>query len=152
MSGLPLRSALAPMREADLETVSAVESRLYEFPWTSGNFRDSLAAAHSCWVCRAGGELQAYAVVMIAAGEAHLLNLSVASAWQGQGLGQAMLDFVIGLAGERNCRRLLLEVRPSNGQARRLYKKNAFVPLGVRKNYYPASSGREDALLLERAL
>jgi [ribosomal protein S18]-alanine N-acetyltransferase len=142
----------SPMRYEDLESISAIERSLYEFPWTPGNFRDSLNAGYSCWVCHADHILVGYSVLMVAAGEAHLLNISIAKYWQGKGLGEALLDFLIALARERHCERMLLEVRKSNDLAHRLYVKNGFVPIGERKAYYPALVGREDAIVLERRL
>ena len=142
----------APLHLADLETVCAIEQSLYEFPWTLGNFRDSLNAGYSCWGCWMEGVLVAYAIAMFAAGEAHLLNISVASSFQGRGIGHALLDFIMQLARERHCDRILLEVRPSNLVARHLYARVGFREVGRRRNYYPARNGREDAMLLERIL
>jgi ribosomal-protein-alanine N-acetyltransferase len=141
-----------PLRSIDLDTVSAIEESIYEFPWTLGNFRDSLQAGYSCWGCWANGVLAAYAIAMFAAGEAHLLNISVAPALQGGGIGSALLDYVMRLGKERHCDRMLLEVRPSNLVARHLYARTGFQEVGRRKSYYPAVHGREDALLLERML
>jgi ribosomal-protein-alanine N-acetyltransferase len=138
-----------PMRVGDLDEVTEIEAFIYEFPWTLGNFRDSLNAGYSCWVCRVDQTLAAYAVAMFAADEAHLLNLSVSAPWQGGGIGRTLLQFVQELACERHCDRLLLEVRPSNTIARHLYETAGFREVGRRKNYYPAHDGREDALVLE---
>ena len=145
-----LRFAL--LRSMDLDTVSAIEESIYEFPWTLGNFRDSLHAGYSCWGCWVDEVLTAYAIAMYAAGEAHLLNISVAPAAQGCGVGSALLDYIMQLGKERHCDRMLLEVRPSNLVARHLYARTGFHEVGRRKSYYPAVHGREDALLLERML
>jgi [ribosomal protein S18]-alanine N-acetyltransferase len=142
----------APLRSVDLDAVSAIEASIYEFPWTLGNFRDSLHAGYSCWGCWGNEVLAAYAIAMFAAGEAHLLNISVAPASQGCGVGFALLDYVMLLGKERHCDRMLLEVRPSNLVARQLYARTGFQEVGRRKSYYPAVHGREDALLLERML
>jgi ribosomal-protein-alanine N-acetyltransferase len=141
-----------PMRGADLARVSSIETSIYEFPWTRGNFQDSMSAGYSCWACRLDEELVGYAVLMIAAGEAHLLNISIAAPWQGHGLGATFLAFLIDLARERYCERILLEVRASNALARALYERIGFVRVGVRKGYYPARVGREDAIVLEHRL
>lgn len=142
----------APLRSIDLDTVSAIEESIYEFPWTLGNFRDSLHAGYSCWGCWVDEVLAAYAIAMYAAGEAHLLNISVAPASQGCGIGSLLLDYIMRLGKERHCDRMLLEVRPSNLVARHLYSRTGFQEVGRRKSYYPAVHGREDALLLERML
>jgi len=140
------------MHEEDLERVIAIETALYEFPWTLGNFRDSLHAGHSGWICTANRELAGYAILMIGWGEAHLLNISIAASWQRKGLGESLLRFLIDLSRERHCERMLLEVRRSNMVARQLYLRNRFVEIGERKGYYPAIQGREDAIVLERLL
>ena len=93
-----------------------------------------------------------YTVVAIAAGEAHLLNLSVAGPWQRRGIGREMLNFVLRLARESGARRILLEVRPSNDAARSLYAAAGFAEIATRRGYYPADKSREDAIVLELAL
>jgi [ribosomal protein S18]-alanine N-acetyltransferase len=137
----------SPMTESDLDAVLGIERVVYDFPWTRGNFRDSLRAGYSCWAARAGGELIGYAVMMLAAGEAHLLNLSVAAARQGRGHGKALLTHLLGVARDHAARVLFLEVRPTNGAAQRLYGGFGFEQIGVRRGYYPAHGGREDALV-----
>ena len=144
-----LKSAveLHAMTESDLPAVMAVENEIYPFPWTQGNFRDSLAAGYGCWLYLREGELIGYAVVMQAADEAHLLNLSVAAARQGQGHGSALLRCVCERSRELGARLIFLEVRPSNAGARRLYERHGFQHIGIRRDYYPAAQGREDALI-----
>jgi ribosomal-protein-alanine N-acetyltransferase len=136
----------------DLDAVVAIEQEIYEFPWTLGNFRDSLAAGYSCWAARTPGELIGYAVMMLAANEAHLLNLSIARAWQRLGHGKRMLEHVLRVARQERAHAIFLEVRPSNPAARRLYERYGFTQVGVRKEYYPAARGREDALIFSLAL
>ena len=138
----------SPMVETDLERVIAIERQIYEFPWTRGNFRDSLRAGYSCWAARAEGELIGYAVMMLAAGEAHLLNLSVAAGRQQRGHGRALLAHLIAVARGHGARMLFLEVRPSNAAGKRLYVGFGFEQIGVRRGYYPAHAGREDALVV----
>lgn len=140
------------MTAADLDVVVAVEEAIYPHPWTRGNFSDSLAAGYHCWIVECGREIAGYSVVMIAAGEAHLLNLSVAGPWQRRGVGRELLGFVLKLAREQGAGRVLLEVRPSNGAARSLYASAGFTEIITRRAYYPAGAAREDAIVLERAL
>ena len=140
--------AFRALRDADLEQVATIEADVYVFPWTVGNFRDSLLSGYECWGCWTNGELIGYAIVMTALDEAHLLNFAVASRWQQRGVGTAFLKFLIDRA--RSMRRdvLYLEVRPSNAVGLRLYERFGFKQLGVRRDYYPAVPGREDALFL----
>ena len=140
------------MTNGDLDRIVSIETDIYSHPWTRGNFADSIAADYQCWVSQHGDEIVGYAVMMIAAGEAHLLNMSVAAAWQRRGLGTDLLRFLFKLARQWGAEKMFLEVRPSNASARALYAKMGFVQIGVRRGYYPAVGGQEDALVMERAL
>ncbi len=139
---------LAPMRVSDLPEVVAIESEAYSHPWTSGNFADSLRAGYECRTMRIGGELIGYFVALVAAGEAHLLNLTVAVAHQRRGHGGALLREVLRIARERGAQELFLEVRPSNLSAQAMYERFGFTRVAVRRGYYPGRAGREDALVL----
>lgn len=156
--GAPAGAAFAPpvemlpMNGGDLDEIIAIESAVYPFPWTRGNFADALAAGYGAWVCRVGGELIGYVVLMVAVDEAHLLNISVAERRQGMGFGARLLRHAMQAARRLGGRTLLLEVRPSNAAALDLYRHFGFVRIGLRKGYYPASGGREDALVLLRRL
>ena len=153
LKGAPRESPqLAPMREADLAEVLAVENAIYSHPWTRGNFADSLRAGYQCRTWRAGGELLGYFVLLVAAGEAHLLNLSVAAARQRSGHGSALLKEAMRVARELGAQHVFLEVRPSNLGAKALYRRFGFRQVAVRHGYYPAHDGREDALVLTLAL
>lgn len=140
------------MREADLDQVAAAEQALYEFPWTRGNFRDSLLAGYSAWVCRDGSVLAGYTVMVVCLDEAHLLNVSVLEAYQGQGLGRSILESLLAIAREGGAQQMYLEVRPSNERAQHLYRSMGFQPVGRRRGYYPAREGREDAIVMVLAL
>ena len=155
MSALPRSEdeLFSPMSARDLDEVMIHERELYSFPWTQGNFADSLSAGYSAWTLRdARGELIAYAISMIAPDEAHILNLSVARRFQRFGFGWRMLDWLAAHARDFGCRSMLLEVRPSNVAAQRLYRRYGFEPIGLRRGYYPADGGREDALVMRIAL
>ncbi|MCL6555293.1 MAG: ribosomal protein S18-alanine N-acetyltransferase [Burkholderiales bacterium] len=141
-----------PMRPEDLPRVMEIERDLYPFPWTEGNFRDSLQAGYSCWVCQVAGHTVGYAVLMLVADEAHVLNIAIARAWQRRGLGSSLMRHLIGLARHYGAREIFLEVRPSNTAARRLYHGMGFNEVARRRNYYPAHGGREDAILMAMTL
>jgi [ribosomal protein S18]-alanine N-acetyltransferase len=136
------------MAERDLDEVMAIESVIYTHPWTRGNFADSLRAGYECRLLRLGPQLLGYFVLMVAAGEAHLLNLSIAAAQQRAGHGTALLARAAELARNLGARSLFLEVRPSNRGAQALYTRFGFRKVAVRRGYYPALTGREDALVL----
>jgi [ribosomal protein S18]-alanine N-acetyltransferase len=143
---------LAQMREADLAEVMPIESAVYTHPWTRGNFADSLKAGYQCWTWRLGDELLGYFILLVAAGEAHLLNLSVAAARQRAGHGSALIKEAMRIARVRGAQQVFLEVRPSNLGAKALYSRFGFRQVAVRPGYYPAHAGREDALVLTLAL
>lgn len=153
MSALPLTPgspelSFAALHEKDLFAVAAIESDVYVFPWTIGNFRDSLLSAHECWGCWLHDDLIGYAIVMTALDEAHLLNFAIASRWQRCGVGSAFLRFLVDRATDAKLDVIYLEVRPSNAAGLSLYERFGFKQLGIRKDYYPAMTGREDALFL----
>lgn len=139
---------LRPMRVADLDRVMEIEPTIYTHPWTWGNFEDSLKAGYSCWVIDCAGTLAGYGVLMIGVMEAHLLNLSVATGWQGRGFGRFLLERFVHIARDSDTMQMLLEVRPSNLAARHLYADSGFREISIRRGYYPAARGREDAILM----
>lgn len=141
-----------PMRPADLDRVMELEPVLYAHPWTRGNFSDSLVAGYSCWVVECANVLAGYGVLMIGVREAHLLNLSVAIPWQRRGFGRMLLEHFVRVARSSDAAQMFLEVRPSNDAARRLYIQFGFRDITLRRGYYPAGRGREDAILMGMAL
>lgn len=149
----PPGMSLRPMLAADLPAVFRVEQQLYPFPWTAGNFADSLAAGHDAWLLESGGEVVAYALLMQVVDEVHLLNLAVAGRWQGAGLGSRMLEWLCELAARAGACAMFLEVRPSNARAHALYDRAGFRHVGVRRRYYPSwNQEREDAIVMRREL
>ena len=139
---------LRPLHERDLAALMQIESRAYPFPWTDGIFRDCLRAGYECWVLEDAGQLLGYGVLSVAAGEAHLLNVCVNPDWQGRGLGRLLVRRLLDLARWHHARQVYLEVRPSNPGAIALYASEGFGEIGRRSNYYPATVGREDALVM----
>ncbi len=158
MSALPdvpvhaIAHRLRPMAEADLPRIERIELASYDHPWSRGNFADSLRAGYSMWVREAEGEIIGYYVMMAAAGEAHLLNLTIAPIWRRHGLGRDLLEHCLGRACDHRAATLFLEVRVSNLAAIALYRGSGFVDLAVRRGYYPAREGREDALIMKKTL
>ena len=142
---------LRALHAADLDAVLAIEARCYDFPWTRGNFIDSLAAGYVAEVlCHDDGALVGYFVAMPGAGEMHLLNITVAPRLRRCGLARLMLDTVLQHALDRDMATLWLEVRASNKAARHLYERCGFVEMAMRRAYYPGSQGREDAVVMRR--
>ncbi len=150
LKDLPLR--IRRMRVEDVAAVSALEQSAYEFPWTIGIFRDCLLAGYSAIALEQGGQLVGYAIMSVAAGEAHLLNICIAPKLRGLGVGRSLLDHMMDLAGSLGAERVFLEVRPSNSEALKLYRRAEFDVVGVRRAYYRAHNGKEDAVVLVRRL
>jgi len=136
------------MREDDLDEVIAIEQAVYPFPWTRGIFFDCLNIGYLCRVLESNGKIVAYAVMSVAVGEAHLLTIVVPGSEQGKGYGKKMLNEMISHAVMDSADTMYLEVRTSNKTAISLYHNRGFNELGIRKGYYPADKGREDALIL----
>lgn len=147
-AGVPQPSVLRPMREDDLDAVMAIEVRAYPFPWTLGILRDCLRAGHPAWVLLREEQVIGYFLMSLAAGEGHVLNVCVAPGQQGQGHGRRLLRAILQLARGHGAERVFLEVRPSNTGAIALYFDMGFNEIGRRPRYYPASDGREDALVM----
>lgn len=148
ISGLQLR----PMSAALIEQVAQLERRAYEFPWSANSFVDCLNAGYAAWVWICDERVLAYGVMMMGAGEAHLLNLCVDPEWRRVGLARSLLDHLLRIAAAAECERMFLEVRLSNLAARQLYDAYGFSVVGQRKGYYPAAAGREDAVVMVREL
>lgn len=141
-----------PMSEVDLKQVIMIEEAVYEFPWSAGIFRDCLGAGYCCWLMELDNCVSGYGIMSVLADEAHILNLCIKPDLQNNGLGKEMLDHLIELAKGHHADVMFLEVRPSNGQALKIYEKSGFDEVGNRKDYYPAKFGREDALILAKQL
>lgn len=142
--------ALREMAHADVEEVMRIEHSIYPYPWTAGNFTDSLNSGHFCIVAERDGAMAGYAVMMLAPFEAHLLTIGIAQPFQRQGWGTALLGAMLDVARASGAERVLLEVRPSNAPALALYRRSGFSQIGLRRGYYPADNDtREDAIVME---
>ncbi|MBO9516141.1 MAG: GNAT family N-acetyltransferase [Variovorax sp.] len=175
----PREARLEPITIERVPAVCAIEQTAYTHPWTSANFIDSLAAGYHCQ-CLVGpaaqGEAVAaprgaralwsravgrgsseiiigYFVAMKGVDEVHLLNITVAPAFQRQGWAPLMLEALAGWSRAQNAQWLWLEVRASNHRALAIYERNGFRRVGVRKGYYPAQVNlREDAVVMSLRL
>ena len=145
-------SRLRTMIHDDLPLVSDIERRSYEFPWSHGVFRDCLLASYRCVVLERGDEIAGYAILSIAAGEAHILNLCVDPTFRALGYGTRLLIEILDRARNAEVREVFLEVRPSNSGALSLYRKQGFRKIADRPAYYQARKGREDADVLAKTL
>jgi len=139
---------LRDMVEADLDAVVAIEQQVHVHPWSRGNFGDALRSGYLCKVLDRDGVILGYAVMMLAVDEAELLDIAIAVAHQRQGWGRKLLGEMLVLAKQHEMRRVVLEVRALNVAAIALYNEFGFTDIGLRRDYYAAENGREDAILM----
>ncbi|NDI85173.1 ribosomal protein S18-alanine N-acetyltransferase [Undibacterium crateris] len=153
MSEMAQQFAVSRLTLADVDGLLPIEQQLYSHPWTRGNFTDSFTSGYDAFCLRdPDAGVIAYCVVMAVVDELHLLNITVASSFQGQGLARQLLDHVFSHAAQSGMESVLLEVRVSNLRAIQVYQQAGFVEIGRRKAYYPAQSNtREDAIVMRRS-
>lgn len=140
------------MAHDDIALVSDIERRSYDFPWSHGVFRDCLLAGYNCIVLERVDRVVGYAILSIAAGEAHILNLCVDPMYRDLGYGERLLDEVLETGGHEDVGEIFLEVRPSNKKAISLYLKKGFRNIANRPAYYQAKEGREDAAVFSKVM
>lgn len=136
-----------------LDAVVAIEQRAYAHPWSRTHFLDALQSGNQAQLLLAGDVLLGYFVAMPGVDEVHLLNITVAKAYQGQGFARLMLDALCLWSRGQNAQWLWLEVRISNTHAQQVYEHYGFHQVGTRRNYYPLSAfQREDAVVMSKPL
>tara|TARA_R110002073_G_scaffold18299_2_gene67885 strand:+ start:2294 stop:2755 length:462 start_codon:yes stop_codon:yes gene_type:complete len=140
------------MRPSDLNQVVCIEREIFLFPWSLGNFADSIETGYFCQVLEQSDTLFGYGVMITGPDEAHILTIGIAANWQKKGWGSKLLQHFIQLAKQQNKKTILLDVRESNLGATNLYKQTGFKQIAIRKDYYPAMCGREDAIVMELLL
>lgn len=145
---------LRAMQLGDLDAVLEVERSAYSFPWTRGNFVDSLAAGYLAeMLVHDIDGLVGYYLAMAGVDEMHLLNLTVTPAQQRRGHARQLLQALERRCLQRGLPQLWLEVRASNARARQVYLRHGFSEVGQRRDYYPAAKGRrEDAIVMSLSL
>ncbi|MBS0300329.1 MAG: ribosomal protein S18-alanine N-acetyltransferase [Proteobacteria bacterium] len=153
MSTIPQQTVeIRPMLHSDLDRIILIEREIFLFPWSPGNFSDSIKAGYVCHVLQQADTLMGYGIMMMSPEEAHILTLGIAAAWQKKGLGKKLLQFLIQYAREQQAKSVFLDVRESNHGAAQLYMQMGFQHIATRKGYYPAMCGREDALVMRLML
>ena len=143
---------IRPMVEIDLPEVAQVEQLSYAFPWSENIFRDCLRVGYTCRALDLAGQVIGYGVMSLGAGEAHILNVCVRNEFRNLGFGRRLLEHLLERAAASGVAEAFLEVRPSNLAAIRLYQHLGFEQIGIRRGYYQAPDGREDAIVLKREL
>jgi ribosomal-protein-alanine N-acetyltransferase len=142
-----------PVTEARLDELVAIERAAYVHPWTRGNFADSIRSGYQAQLLYADDVVLGYFVAMKGVDEVHLLNITVAPEYQGQGWGRLMLDALAIWSRGQDAQWLWLEVRVGNTRAQRIYERHGYRRVGERKGYYPDGEGRrEDAVVMSLKL
>jgi ribosomal-protein-alanine N-acetyltransferase len=141
-----------PMTLADVPAIVTVERSSYLFPWSEGVFRDCIRVGYLCRAVEFAGEIAGYGIMSHGAGEAHILNVCIRADLRSAGIGRRLMNFLLERAAAASMQDVFLEVRPSNPTAIKLYESLGFERVGVRKGYYQASGGREDAWVYKLAL
>jgi ribosomal-protein-alanine N-acetyltransferase len=143
---------IRPMQAADLGGVQLVEQASYDYPWSRAVFRDCLLAGYYSQVLEIDGQVSGYAIMSVAASEAHILNLCVHPNVRRLGFGRRLLTSLLAKARDAAAKQVFLEVRPSNAAALALYCSLGFEEIGLRRAYYQARDGRENAVVLALSL
>ncbi len=145
-------ASLRPMLKEDIDIVMEIELASYDYPWKAKIYQDCLKVGYGCWIMEYAQKVVGYGILTAGAGEAHVLNICIRDDFRRYGMGRMMLNHLQKLAREHNANTIFLEVRMSNIGAYRLYEQEGFSEVGLRKNYYPAANGREDAIIMAREL
>ena len=143
---------IRPMHDLDVPVIVGIERAAYQFPWSEGIFRDCLRVGYVCRVVDIGGDMAGYGIMSVGAGEAHILNVCIAEGYRGRGFARKVLQYLLDRARAAGMYEAFLEVRPSNTTAAHLYQSMGFEQVGIRRGYYQATVGREDAAVLRRVL
>lgn len=142
------------MADGDIGHVLAVEQASFPSPWSEGMLREELAHSLSrprVAACRNPGEgILGYCISWLVAGEIHLQRLAVRNDARRRGVARALMQDMLQGAASRGVFRAILDVRPSNGEAIRLYESFGFAPVGRRPGYYRESG--EDGIVMENLL
>lgn len=141
--------SIRSMSITDLDKVYDIEASNQPVPWSFGIFEDCLEAGYEAWVLEINKAIEGYILIYVKAGECHILNICVRTEHRGKGLGKKLLQHALKYARKKKADIVLLEVRPTNIKALKLYQHLGFNEIGLRKGYYAApNGGREDALIL----
>jgi len=132
----------------DARALADLEAAVFDDPWDAETFSGLLGQDRFFAAGAFDGQtLCAYLTAYSLAGELEIVNVAVASALRGRGIGRELLRFCLRQSRLLGVNRVVLEVRSGNTPARALYAGCGFTQAGLRRRYY-ADSG-EDALILE---
>ncbi len=144
------------MQESDLDSVYAIEIAAHRAPWGRQIISDCVFVGYDCRVLEVETDSEAviasYIICRYSEEMCHILNLCVSPLLQGKGYGGCLLQDVIDSPAQQDTVAMVLEVRPSNLTALRLYKKMGFYQLGIKQGYYRDEDSIEDAIVLKKMI
>lgn len=148
-----INTLIKPMLNTHLDSVLDIESRVQPFPWSRGNFADSLKSGYQAYVATHNDLVVGFYVAIFAPDIAHLLLIATAPEFQNQGVGKQLLNHCQQLAKDKKYDSIILEVRASNQSATAFYKQSGYQYLTTKPNYYQSLSHvREDAYVMIKDL
>ena len=152
MVSIQMDARFREMNMSDLPVVTYNDRLSYSHPWSRQIFADCLQAGNDCWVVERGKRVIGHGILQVIEDESHLLNVCIIPEFQGRGLGRMLVEYMLERAEQLRANTMFLEVRPSNPVAYKLYASLGFNEIGIRRGYYPAQKGREDAIVLAKEL
>lgn len=141
-------NTISTLSTADLTKAWHIEKRAHAFPWSEQTLASNQGERYRNYQLSVDGEMAAFAITQVVLDEATLFNIAVDPAYQRRGLGRALLEHVIDEVEKLGVVTLWLEVRASNVAAIALYESVGFNEATIRRNYYPTTDGREDAIIM----
>ena len=140
------------MKTVHLDGVTEIENQSFPTPWSRTAFYHEIAGNDFAYyiVAMYGTKVAGYAGMWIILDEGHVTTIAVHHHYRGKGLGSRLVNQLINNAIIRSCKKMTLEVRPTNQPALELYQKTGFVSHGIRPGYY-ADTG-EDAIIMWKDL
>lgn len=135
----------------DLDRIMEIEKESFSLPWSRESYEGETKNRFATYlVCEVGDKIAAFGGIWVVFEEAHITNVAVAADYRNQGIGTQLMKALENVAREKKATSILLEVRPSNEAALKMYKNLSYEPKGLRKAYY-ADNG-EDAIIMLRLL
>uniref|UniRef100_A0A366I5L0 [Ribosomal protein bS18]-alanine N-acetyltransferase n=1 Tax=Brenneria salicis ATCC 15712 = DSM 30166 TaxID=714314 RepID=A0A366I5L0_9GAMM len=141
-------NTISSLTPTDLAQAFQIEQASHAFPWTEKTFVSNQGERYVNLKLTHNGRIAAYAITQVVLDEATLFNIAVHPDFQRQGFGRTLLDHLIQEMEKRGILTLWLEVRASNQRAIALYESLGFNEVSLRRDYYPAAEGREDAIIM----
>lgn len=140
------------LHKTDLPKLIIIEELSHSVPWSEEAFQHCLNARYPGWVLELEGKMIGFIIMTLQAEESHILNITIDRRYQRKGYGKQLLAYGLKEVQKGGAVIAYLEVRASNTRAIKLYENMGFIQIGVRKDYYPVPTGKEDALVFAKDL